>query len=147
MTGRLWAAGQLSEYSGNLKTVESWKKIATEYEFWAVRAAAIEQIGKFYAAENIDLIKNAAREESSKVRAAAIKALGELKDPSLKNLFKQTFKTDNSYAVKSETLIAIGKCGNKSDISFLKEAGLQKSYRDVVSNAAKKAIVLISGNK
>lgn len=147
MTGRLWAAGQLSEYSGNPKTVESWKKIATEDEFWAVRAAAIEQISKFYAAENIDLIKNAAREESSKVRAVAIKALGELKEPSLKNFFRQTFKTDNSYAVKSETLIAIGKCGNRSDISFLKEAGLQKSYRDVVSKAAQEAIVLISGNK
>jgi len=147
MIGRLWATGQLSEYSGNPKTVESWKKIATEDEFWAVRAAAIEQISKFYVAENIDLIKNAAREKSSKVRAVAIKALGELKDPSLKNFFRQTFKTDNSYAVKSETLIAIGKCGNKSDISFLKEAVLQKSYRDVVSNAAKKAIEKISSDK
>jgi len=144
MTGRLWAAGQLSEYSGNPKTVESWKKIATEDEFWAVRAAAIEQISKFYAAENIDLIKNAAREKSSKIRAAAIRVLGDLKDPSFKSFFKQIFKTDNSYAVQSESLTAIGKCGNRSDISFLNEAGLQKSYRDVVKSAAENAIKTIS---
>ncbi len=146
MTGRLWAVGQLSEYSDNPLTVESWKKSATGDAFWAVRAAAIEQIGKFSAVENLDLIEKAAGEESSKVRTAAIRVLGELKDPSHKNFFMQTFKTDNSYAVQSEALIAIGKCGAKSDISFLKEAELQQSYRDVVSHAAKKALELITGD-
>ena len=47
-------------------------------------------------------------------------ALGAMNDPSLKDFYKQTFKTDNSYAVQAEALIAIGKCGTKSDISFLK---------------------------
>jgi hypothetical protein len=54
------------------------------------------------------------------------------------------FKIDNSYAVKSEALIAIGKCGSKSGLNFLKKAGLQSSYADVVSQAAEKAAEMIN---
>ena len=72
--------------------------------------------------------------------------LGNLTDPKLKRFYKEVFNSDNSHATKSEALIAIGKCGNKSDISFLKKAGLQESYADVVSIAAREAIEMIQAN-
>jgi len=147
MTGRLWAVDQLADFSDDPLTVEAWKKIAAEDSFWAVRAAAITQLGEFSPAKNLDQIKKATEDKSSRVRTAAIRALGDQKDPAFKNFFRQTFGTDNSYAVQSEALIAIGKCGAKSDISFLKEAGMQKSYRDVVSKAAREAITTITGNQ
>ena len=147
MTGRLWAVDQLSEFAANPQAIDTWKKSATDDVFWAIRAAAIEKIGEFSPTENMDLIRKATGDESSRVRTAAIRALGAMNDPSMKDFYKQTFKTDNSYAVQSAALIAIGKCGTKSDISFLKEAGKKPSYRDVVSNAAQKAMAQISGDQ
>ena len=147
MTGRLWAVDQLSEFAANPLAIDTWKESATDDVFWAIRAAAIEKIGEFSVTENMDLIRKATGDESSRVRTAAIRTLGAMNDPSLKNFYKQTFKTDNSYAVQSAALIAIGKCGTKSDISFLKEAGKKPSYRDVVSSAAQKAMAQISGDQ
>jgi aminopeptidase N len=144
MTGRLWAVGQLSAYSNDSLTIAVWKQVAKNDEFWAVRAAAIEQIGLHHGKDNVELLKAGAAEERSRVRAVAINKLGELKDPSLKEFYKEVFKKDNSYAVKSEALIAIGKCGSKSDVNFLKKAGLQSSYADVVSQAAGKAAEMIN---
>lgn len=144
MIGRLWAVGQLSEYQDKPEAITIWKKIAKNDEFWAVRAAAIEQIGLHHGKDNVELLKAGAIEERSRVRAVSIKKLGDLKDPKLKGFYKEVFKKDNSYAVKSQALLAIGKCGNKSDISFLKKAGLQSSYTDVVSKASKQAIESIT---
>ena len=147
MTGRLWAIEQLADFSDQDEAVQRWKETAIIDDFWAVRVAAVQQIGKYHAAENISLLKKAAGEKSSRVRTAAIKALGSLKDPSLRKFYKQVFDKDNSYAVQSESLIALGKCGNQSDISFLKNALKRESYRDVVKNAAENAINAISANK
>jgi len=143
MTGRLWAVEQLDEYQTDKRTLECWQEIAENDSFWAVRAAAVSQVGKFYGTSNISLLKRAASEKSSKVRTAAVRALGDLKNPSLKDYYKQIFNQEDSYAVKSEALIAIGKCGNTRDISFLESAGRQKSYRDVVYNASQEGITII----
>ena len=125
----------------------SWKKMAKDDEFWAVRSEALKQIGIHHGSKNLEFLKECATDKSSKVRTAAVKALGELKDQSLKKYYKNIFNTENSYAVKSEVLIAIGKCGKKSDISFLSNAGKQNSYRDVVYNASVKAIESINEKK
>lgn len=147
MIGRLWAVGQLSAYADNPVTIAAWKKIAVEDEFWAVRAGAVEQLSKYCPLDCADILKKAAKDERSKVRGTAIRALGAINDPKLKPYFKDTFKNDNSYFVKSEAIIAIGKHGNKSDLPFLKKAELQKSYNDVVGKAARKYIALINGNE
>ncbi|MCG6186321.1 M1 family aminopeptidase [Maribellus maritimus] len=147
MIGRMWAVNQLAEYEDEPKTLDLWKQIAEGDVFWAVRSAAIEMIGKYHGEDNNYFLKKCAGDNRSKTRAAAIKAMGDLKESSNKDFFKKTFKTENSYAVKAEALIAIGKCGGKSDISFLKEAGLQKSYSNVVAKASQKAIQIISENE
>ena len=43
---------------------------------------------------------------------------------------------DNSYAAQAETLRSIGKCGDRSQISFLKDAAEMESPRDVIKRAA-----------
>ncbi len=145
MIGRLWAVNQLAKYENDPKTLALWKQVAEGDVFLAVRAAAVEQIGKYHGKDNVDFLKKCAGDERSKVRAVAVKVLGELKDSSNRDFYKKTFSTENSYAVKAEALIAIGKCGNKSDISFLKDAGRQKSYRDVVAAASQEAIQIVAG--
>ncbi|MEX2235272.1 MAG: M1 family metallopeptidase [Cyclobacteriaceae bacterium] len=147
LTGRLWAVEELAAFSDDVRTIECWRETAIGDDFWAVRAAAIERISKFQGAKNISLLKKSTGDKSSRVRTAAVKALGSLQDPSLKKFYKKIFRNDNSYAVKSETLLALGKCGNKTDISFIRQAGMQESYGDVVKKAAQKALALISSNQ
>jgi aminopeptidase N len=146
MIGRMWAVGELSAYASDPVTIALWKNIAENDDFWAVRAAAVEQIGINHGEDNVDFLKVCAKDERSRVRAAAVKQLGNLKDAKLKGFYKDVFSKDNSYAAKSEALIAIGKCGKKSDIKYLEKAGLQKSYADVVANASQEAIEIITGN-
>jgi aminopeptidase N len=114
--GRLWAVGQMSEYFNDNETVALWKKISKDDDFWGVRAAAIQLIGKYHGKKNVDILKRSAADENSKVRVIAIKTLGDLKDVSLRSFYKENFENDRSYAVKSEALIALGKCGVKKDI-------------------------------
>ena len=142
--GRLWAVEQLSEYYNDPETINIWKRVAENDDFWAVRNRAIEMTGKYHGKNSIDLLKRCATDEKSKVRSVAVRVLGELKDPSLIDYYKQIFREETSYAVKAEALKAIGKCGNISDIPFLKEAGLEKSYRNVVGTAAQQGINFIT---
>lgn len=47
----------------------------------------------------------------------------------------------------AEALKSLGKCGGKSELSYLKEAGKVKSHRNIVGRAASQAMDMISSNK
>ena len=53
---------------------------------------------------------------------------------------KKQFKEDDSYLAQAEALSAIGKCGDRSHLSFLKEAAKMESPRNVIKRAADGAI-------
>jgi aminopeptidase N len=143
MVGRLEAVNELRAYSSDLSTRAVWTKLATRDPFWAVRQGAIESISKYYGEKCVDLLKICLKDESSKVRQSAIRLLGDLKDPRMIKLFENVFRNENSYIVQAESLRAIGKCGMKQQLSFLKAAETTKSYRNVVSKAAAEAIAMI----
>ncbi len=85
-----------------------------------------------------------ANDPSSKVRIAAVSALGNTLDPVMINRFREIFETDESYLVMAEALNSLGKCGNRSQLAYLKEAGKVKSHRNVVGKAAIRAIEMIN---
>lgn len=143
MIGRLAAVNELKVFSSNKSVHAAWTKLATRDTFWAVRKAAIENISKYAADKSIALIKICLKDENSKVRLSAIRLLGDLKDPKMIKLFENVFKSENSYAVQAESLIAIGKSGGKQQLTFLKSAETIKSYRNVISKAAIEAIAMI----
>jgi hypothetical protein len=58
-------------------------------------------------------------------------------------LWINLFRSENSYAVQAESLIAIGKSGGKRQLTFLKLAESRISYNNVVSKAAIEAIAMI----
>jgi aminopeptidase N len=70
------------------------------------------------------------------VRTTAIRILGDTRDSELVSFFEDRFKTDDSYVVQAETLRSIGKCGNRSQISYLEDAAKMKSPRNVIKRAA-----------
>ncbi len=143
MIGRLAAVNELKVFSNDKSVLIAWTKVATRDTFWAVRKAAIENIGKYPNEKSVELFKNCLKDQSSKVRQSAIHLLADLKDPKMVKLFENVFKSENSYAVQAESLISIGKIGGKRQLAFLKLAETRRSYRDVVSKAAREAIGMI----
>jgi aminopeptidase N len=144
MIGRLEAVNELTNYSSDTSTFSAWKKRATVDSFWAVRQAAIENIGKYHAGMSVELFKICAKDKNSKVRRSAIRLLGDMKKPEMVKFFENVFESENSYAVQAESLLAIGKSGGKKQLRFLQSAQKMKSYRNVVSSAAAEAIAMIT---
>jgi aminopeptidase N len=140
VTGRLWAIDELKTFSGSQKTIDAWSDLAIHDNFWTVREAAVRNLSAFHHKEFRDIFLTAVSDKSSKVRAAAVKALGDYKDQSLINDFKKLFKNDDSYLVMAEALKAIGNNGDKSQLDYLKDVAKEKTYPAIVKRAAEQAI-------
>ncbi len=67
---------------------------------------------------------------------AAVGALGNTHGSGVINKLREIFETDESYLVMAEALKSLGKCGNKSQLAYLREAGKVDSHRNVVGKAA-----------
>jgi aminopeptidase N len=134
--GRLAAVDELREFNTEPSVIDTWAKMASGDSFWAVRQAAIVNLGKYASRAQINLIKSALGDENSKVRQSAVRILGDLKDPALVKLLKKTFESDNSYVVQAEALRSIGKCGGRKQAAYLESAKTKASFRNVVAKAA-----------
>jgi aminopeptidase N len=104
--------------------------------FWAVRRSALEALSEVEVDANIELLKKVCEEKNSKVRTTALQILGDMKDSELASFFVERFEKENSYAAQAEALRSLGKCGDRSQISFLKDAAEMESPRDVIKRAA-----------
>lgn len=136
--GRLWAASELVKYKDNPRIVEELKVRAKDDPFWAVRKGALEAFSKIKV--DINLLKRMCQDENSKVRTAALQILGDSQNSKLIPFFKEQFKKDDSYLVQAEALRAIGKCGDRSQRSFLNNAAKMKSPRNVIQRAVDWAV-------
>jgi HEAT repeat protein len=76
------------------------------------------------------------KEKNSKVRTTALQILGDMKDSELASFFVERFEKDDSYVAQAEALRSLGKCGDRSQISFLKKAAKMGSPRNVIKRAA-----------
>jgi aminopeptidase N len=141
--GRLWAIDQLKAFSSSPKTIQKWTELAKSDNFWAVREAAVQYLSEFHKSNSKEVFLDAVSDSNSKVRAASIKALGQLKDPSMIGDFRNIYETDDSFLVRAEALVAIGENGNSSHLRFLNEAAKVRSPRNTLKNAAEKSIELI----
>jgi len=141
--GKMWAASELVKFENNSRVADELEERIKNDPFWAVRRSALEAISKVSANVNIELMKKMCNDENSKVRTSAIKILGDTKDSKLISFFKEQFKKDDSYVAQAEALRSIGKCGNKSQNSYLKNAAKMKSPRNVIKRAADWAIAEI----
>ncbi|MBC7350390.1 MAG: HEAT repeat domain-containing protein [Candidatus Aminicenantes bacterium] len=138
--GRMWAVQQLEKFAdkpGVLKTVQN---IARNDGFWAVRKTAVETIGSWKNTKFISFLKDKCKDKHSQVRAAALKALGDLAQPTLAGFFQECFKRDDSYVAQAEALRALGKTGDKNQADFLRKAAALPSYRNIIKNAALEAL-------
>ena len=138
--GRMWAAGQLAKQVADARVTAALLKCAAQDTFWAVRRAAVEAIGSRQAAASIAFLQSKCHDQNSRVRVAALKALGDLKRPELAGFFKNRFTKDDSYLAQAEAVRALGKCGDRAVVAFVQRAALMKSPRNVILTAAQWAL-------
>jgi aminopeptidase N len=141
--GRSWAASELVEHKDNADVVNALIESARSDDFWFVRQSAVETIRNWKREEDIELFQEICRDEKSRVRAAALNALGEYRKAELVPFLKERFETEDSYLAQADALRSIGKCGDASQIPFLEEAAKMSSYRNVIKRAAESAIKII----
>jgi len=137
--GRMWAASELVKFKDDPKVFQSLSACALKDPFWAVRRSAIETLGKIQARDVPAVLKKACLDERSAVRAAALVALGDRKNRSFIEFYKERFQKDTSYLVQAEALRALGKTGDPAVIPFLENAASQPSHNNVFKTAAESA--------
>ena len=166
--GREWAVRELGrcvEAPAADEITDALTGLAAEDPFWAVRAASIEVLAALHGPGQGDaagaqkaaragegsrteqILRAAALDESSRVRRAAIRLLGEAGDPSLTTFFRDRFPRDDSYQVQAEVLRAIGRSKDASQLQFLKDTSEMESPEDVIRKAAVWAMAEISGGR
>jgi aminopeptidase N len=138
--GRMEAAGALLAFKDDPRTAAALTASLRSDPFWAVRKGALEALAQLGVKGGPAVLKKACQDPDPQVRAAALVALGNLKDRSCLDLYKTLFLKDPSYRVQAEALTAIGKTGDPSAVPFLKKASTVPSYRDIVRRAAETAL-------
>jgi len=143
----MWAVNELQDFRESGKTIEVWSDIALNDSFWALREAAIKQLGDLKDSQYRNSFRNALNDPNSKVRAAALEALGKSGEEDIIKLCRKKFDADESYLVRAEALKQIGIHASRSQLKFLGEARSMKSPRNVVERAAEGAIQMIKSRE
>ena len=136
--GRAWAATALTGSADQPSVASALEDCAIQDDFWHVRAACFDALG---VRADVELLRERSRLDAhSKVRVAALRALGDHKDPADVDHFKKHFWTDNSYVARAEALRSLGKSGDSTQRSFLEFAATIRSPRNVIQTAATRAL-------
>jgi len=138
--GRMSAAEELAQRKDDPVALAGLAASAETDPFWAVRRAALEALARAAGAQGPAIMRKAAIDAHPSVRAAALVALGDLKDRSLLAFLKERFAKDGSDAVRAESLRAIGKLGDPSTVPFLEQCAAVPSYRRLIATAARQAV-------
>jgi HEAT repeat protein len=136
----MWAATELQRHNADPRVLRALITSAHDDPFWAVRQAAVTSVGGIAGKDQIAVLKEVSTDNNSKVRVAALQALGDTGKASLVGFYKERFRSDDSYRAQAEALRSIGKSGDRSAQAFLEEARGMKSPRSVIRRAADEAL-------
>ena len=142
--GRMWAASELGKIKKDASIVAALLESGRNDPFWSVRKAAIENLGAPKNKEHTSVLKRKCFDQNSRVRAAALQALGDSRQAELVAFFVERFGKDDSYVAQAEALRSIGKCGDTSSAGFLGKAATMESPRGILRRAVDWALKQIS---
>ena len=144
--GRMWAASELGEIKNDTSVVAALLESVQNDPFWSVRKAAIEGLGTPETKKLTSVFKQKCLDRNSRVRAAALQALGDSKQAELVEFYAERFEKDSSYVAQAEALKSIGKSGEGSSAEFLENAGRMTSPRNIIKKAAEWATHQLSSS-
>lgn len=141
--GRSWAAEELGLRLGESAVTDALRQCGEGDAFWYLRAVCIEQL--VGDPTLIAFMKARSRDRHSRVRTAALHALGNLADESMVDFFEERFEADDSYVARAEALRGLGLTGAPGVRGYLETAATLRSPRDVLRTAAEWALAKLSG--
>lgn len=144
--GRMWAASELGKIKKDASAQGALLESARNDPFWSVRRAAIEALDAPTHEGHTNVLKQKCLDQNSRVRAAALQALGECRQVELATFFAERFDKDNSYLAQAEALKAMGKSGDRASVRILEEAAKMKSPRNTLKRAADWALKQINSS-
>ena len=144
--GRIEAASALARLAKENGMREALKAAAEKDPFWAVRESALRALSQSGERALVSFFKNRCSDTHSRVRTAALSALGEFRQPGMAAFFSKHFRQERSYLAQAEALKALGKTGDPAAEAFLKEAEKIPSFRNIIRDAAQQALKSLSGD-
>jgi aminopeptidase N len=105
-------------------------------KFWGVSVEAAKSLGSAKTSYAYEALKDCLKVKHPKVRRAVIKAIGEFKKEDSLELIRPLLQDDESYFVRSEAAMAIGKTKSKMAIDILKKATETTTFQNVVAQGA-----------
>ena len=112
------------------------KTLASEDEFWGVRAEAAEALSRVRAKTSYDLLAAALGTSHPKVRRAVAAAIGHWKTPTAAQALREKARKDPSYLVEAEAARALGKTRQALGFDTLVDLLERDSWADVIRVAA-----------
>jgi aminopeptidase N len=135
VTGRLRAIQEISAHRGETARAALTQAAGSD-AFWAVRQQAIRALAEFKAPESEQTLLQTLSDKDSRVRQAAVEALGRYKDAKLVDTFTNLIRTDPSYYVVAESARSLGKTGDGRAYAVLMQAMNRDSWADTIRGGA-----------
>jgi aminopeptidase N len=132
---RVDAARSLKEKSSDV-VIDALANSILHDKFWGVSVEAAKSLGSAKTSYAYEALKDCLKVKHPKVRRAVVKAIGEFKKEESLELIRPLLQDDESYFVRSEAAIAIGKTKSKVAIDILKEAAETTTFQNVVAQGA-----------
>lgn len=134
MMTRLWAAQQLGQRgaSNRQKAVAALQPVLARDPFYGVRIMAAQSLGRLGGAAAEKILLASLGQRNSRVRAAAVTALGRLHDPAVFAALKRELAADRSYAVQAAAARALGQAHAPGTFAVLAAAIRQHPSRYVL---------------
>jgi aminopeptidase N len=132
-----WLAAQALSRIDDPPTIEALAaSLASDAEFWGVRAETAAALAKIRGRASFEVLKNARRIAHPKVRRAVVEALGHFRSIEAMELLKPTALRDESYLVEAEAARALGKTRQPSALDVLVDLLDRPSWFDVIRAGA-----------
>jgi aminopeptidase N len=128
-----WLAAKALASSDDAPTLRALgKALASEAEFWGVRAEAADALSVHRSPAAFDILVLALRAKHPKVRRAVASALGRWKTASASAALLAVARKDASYLVEAEAARSLGKTRQASGFDTLVDLLARDSWADVV---------------
>ncbi|HEU4700704.1 MAG TPA: M1 family aminopeptidase [Gemmatimonadales bacterium] len=133
---RGWVIDQLAARRADTLAAQALAQAARSADYFSIRVQAAGALAAMPAAISLPALADAARDTAAAVRAAAVRALGQLGDPRGLAAARTAWTRDTSYEVRAAAVGALARLDATGATDVVRAALATPSYRDVIQNAA-----------
>jgi aminopeptidase N len=137
---RLDACEGLASIEEENDVIGALSRAAGRDPFWAVRTKAINTLSGFEIEEGVEIFSGALADPDSRVRSAAVEALGSYPLPEVASVIERVSREDSSYLVLTSCIRALVRIDSSRGFALAAHYADMDSYRDMVRSASLNAL-------